>query len=159
MTLRNGESAGNWKKRHQRLWRSFGPVVRIRSEWMCQPYAVRVIVMRWLTDSVVRVPGVNTRDCMVWLHTGNYSGDIAGCTGGLWTAAAVVCWSHAAFLWRCAPDVTAYLMPFISSPIVMLILCLFSDALWAAQVTVPGNAVMNSELQRLWKEADVPEFT
>jgi hypothetical protein len=108
---------------------------------------------------VVRVPGVNTRDCMVWLDTGKYSSDIAGCSGGLWNVAAVVCWSHAAFLWRCAPDVTTYLISCIFSPIVMLILCLFSVALWAAQVTASGNVVMNSELQRLWKEADVPEFT
>jgi hypothetical protein len=108
---------------------------------------------------VVRVPGVNTRDCMVWLHTGNYSGDIAGCSSRLWNATAVVCWSHAAFLWRCAPDVTAYLIPFISSHMVVLILCLFSVALSAAQVNASGNVIMNSELQRLWKEADVPEFT
>lgn len=78
------------------------------------------------------MPCVNTRDRVVWLHAGNYSGDIAGCSGRLWNAAAVVCWSHEAFLWRCAPDVTAYFIPFISSPIVMLILCLFNGALSAA---------------------------
>ena len=108
---------------------------------------------------MVRVPGVNTRDCMVWLHTGNYSSDIAGCSGRLWNAAAVVCWSHATFLWRCAPDVTAYLMPVISSPIVILILCLFSGALSAAHVTASCNVITNSEVHSLWKEADVPEFT
>jgi len=105
------------------------------------------------------VPGVNTRNCMVWLHAGNYSSDIAGCSGRLWNAAAVVWWSHAAFLWRCAPDVTAYLMPVISWPIVMLTLCLFSGALSAAHVTASGNVITNGEVRRLWKEADMPEFT
>jgi hypothetical protein len=41
----------------------------------------------------------------------------------------------------------------------MLILCLFSGALWAARVTASGNVIKNTELQSLWKEADVPEFT
>ena len=36
---------------------------------------------------------------------------------------------------------------------------LFSGALWTAQLTASGDVVMNSELQRLWKEADVHGFT